>query len=279
VPDDGAYGWLSDIHLQMLSTRARQAFYARLNDNRVEAWLVSGDIADASSLTVLLREFQAGVDAPIWFVLGNHDYYRGTIDGVANVVREFVSENDGFIWLTDCGPIEVGPSTAVVGDDGWGDARLGNANNTKVELNDFHLIDDLVGLGRPELIQKLQDMGDMAARRLYPKLQAAASSCRQVVVVTHVPPFRGAAWHEGAISSDDWLPWFTCRAVGDVIQRCAEDKPRTEFLVLCGHTHGSGVHRRYDNVVVHTAAATYGQPDMAGVLAPAKVGYRLEPRP
>ena len=32
---------------------------------------------------------------------------------------------------------------------------------------------------------------------------------------------REAAWHQGQLSDDDWIPWFTCRAVGDVILRCA----------------------------------------------------------
>lgn len=34
----------------------------------------------------------------------------------------------------------------------------------------------------------------------------------------HVPPFREASWHQGRISDDDWLPHFTCKAVGDVLR-------------------------------------------------------------
>jgi 3',5'-cyclic-AMP phosphodiesterase len=81
-----------------------------------------------------------------------------------------------------------------------------------------------------------------------------------VIVLTHVPPYREAAWHEGRHSDDDWAPWFTCRAVGEAIDACAREHPATSFLVLCGHTHGEGTYAPRDNVVVHTAKADYGAP-------------------
>ena len=89
---------------------------------------------------------------------------------------------------------------------------------------------------------------------------AVNRSWPRVVVVTHVPPFRAAAWHQGRPSHDDWLPWFSCRAVGEVLLRCARRNPTVEFLVLCGHTHGSGVYSPAENVTVHTAEAEYGAP-------------------
>jgi Icc-related predicted phosphoesterase len=81
-----------------------------------------------------------------------------------------------------------------------------------------------------------------------------------VIVLTHVPPYREAAWHEGRHSDDDWAPWFTCRAVGEAIDTCARQHPAVNFLVLCGHTHGAGTYAPQGNVVVHSAAADYGAP-------------------
>ena len=64
----------------------------------------------------------------------------------------------------------------------------------------------------------------------------------------------------GAISDDDWLPWFTCKAVGDVLLETAAAHPDKHFTILCGHTHGSGhVHIR-PNLEVHTGGAEYGRP-------------------
>ncbi len=36
-------------------------------------------------------------------------------------------------------------------------------------------------------------------------------------MATYIPPFREAAWYEGRPSADDYLPFFSCKAVGDVL--------------------------------------------------------------
>ncbi len=155
---------------------------------------------------------------------------------------------------------------ALVGDDGWSDGRLGNPMGTPVELNDFHLISELQGHTRTELIRRLNQLGDEAAARLRMKLDDAADRCTNVVVVTHPPPFKGACWHEGRISSPDWLPWFSCEAVGTAITESADAHPNTRFLVLCGHTHGGGLYSPRANVVAHTASAEYGRPGVQAVI-------------
>jgi hypothetical protein len=64
----------------------------------------------------------------------------------------------------------------------------------------------------------------------------------------------------------DWLPWFSCAAVGHVILECAKRHPETEFVVLCGHTHGQGVFEASPNVTVYTAGAEYGNPKLQGIV-------------
>ena len=60
---------------------------------------------------------------------------------------------------------------------------------------------------------------------------------QHIMVLTHVPPFREACWHEGRISDDNWLPHFTCKAVGDVLIEAMAANPDHRMTVLCGHTH------------------------------------------
>jgi hypothetical protein len=38
------------------------------------------------------------------------------------------------------------------------------------------------------------------------------------------------------------------------------------FTVLCGHCHSPGIYRHAANLVVYTAKAKYGIPDLAGTL-------------
>jgi predicted MPP superfamily phosphohydrolase len=207
-----------------------------------------------------LRAFDRSLRAATYFTLGNHDFYGSSLDRVREQVRELVADSRHLVWLTDAGPQAYGDLFAIVGDDGWADAGYGNAIGTRVALNDFLLIAELTGLGRAELIQTLHGLGEAAAARLAPKLEQAAAGFKHVVVLTHVPPFKEAAWHQGLPSDEDWLPWFACRSVGEAILACAQDHPQTGFLVLCGHTHGSGICWLAPNVTVLTAAAEYGAP-------------------
>jgi hypothetical protein len=80
-------------------------------------------------------------------------------------------------------------------------------------------------------------------------------------VLTHVPPFREACWYEGRISDDNWLPYFTCKAMGDVLTRVMRERPQKRMTVLCGHTHGAGEADILPNLHVRTGGAEYGRPE------------------
>ena len=82
---------------------------------------------------------------------------------------------------------------------------------------------------------------------------------KHIIVLTHVPPFKEACWHEGKISDKEWLPHFTCKAMGDVIQHSLEAQPNRKIRVLCGHTHRSGKASIMDNLTVLTKGAEYGE--------------------
>jgi 3',5'-cyclic AMP phosphodiesterase CpdA len=259
-------GWLTDIHLDFVDAAGRARFAAELAATPVDAWLIAGDIATAPTLVDHLRHLADAAGAPVWFVLGNHDFYRGSLAGVARAVSELVAGDGRLLWLTHAPPQRPARGIAVVGDDGWADARLGNALATPVLLNDFVLIEELTGHSRPELVRTLNALGDAAAARLAPKLAEAARDAREVVVITHVPPFREATWHEGAHSDDDHLPWFSCRASGEVLLAAAAAHPDVRFRVLCGHSHGAGECRPAPNLEVRTGGAAYGAPVVQGVL-------------
>ncbi len=259
-------GWLSDIHLNFLDDASRGRFLESLSVHPVDAWLLSGDVGEATSIVGYLQELAREIQVPMYFVLGNHDFYRGSIRGVVAEVASMARSSDRLAWLTSADPEPLAANVAVVGDDGWADGRLGDPLGTPVELNDFYLIEELTGHPRAELVQRLNRLGDHAAARLGPKLEDAAERHAHVVVVTHAPPFEGATWHEGEISSPDWLPWFSCDAVGSAILRCAETHSETRFLVLCGHTHSPGQYSPRPNVAVLTARATYGHPVVQAVI-------------
>jgi hypothetical protein len=97
-------------------------------------------------------------------------------------------------------------------------------------------------------------------------LSSATSQYPKVIVATHIPPFREAAWYQGRSSADDYLPFFSCKAVGDVLVDVAQSHPKCLILVLCGHTHGGGEIQVLENLRVVTGAAEYGKPRIEAIL-------------
>ena len=86
------------------------------------------------------------------------------------------------------------------------------------------------------------------------------------MVLTHVPPFREACWHEGQLSCDNWSPHFTCKATGDVLVDVMTAHPDQTMTVLCGHTHSAGYAQILENLEVFTGDAVYGHPKIQQVL-------------
>jgi Icc protein len=74
-------------------------------------------------------------------------------------------------------------------------------------LNDWGLINEFSGIyeDRYERLAKLYALGDEAADHFRTVLPDALRRFRHIVVLTHVPPFRDACWHEGRISNDGWF--------------------------------------------------------------------------
>jgi predicted phosphohydrolase len=254
--------WATDVHLNFVSDGAVLAFADEFTKQGADRMLLGGDISEASSLEHHLRLLAERFARPIDFVLGNHDYYGGSIHEVRERCARIGEVSPFLRWIHGGDPVPIGRATCLVGCDGWGDARIGDVEHTKIVLNDFVRIRELVGRTRADRDRELRALGDESARALTRQLEMAVSFER-ILVLTHVPPWREACWHEHRISDEDWLPFFTCKAVGDALVAFADEHPRTALDVLCGHTHGGGSARIRSNLAVTTGDATYGTPAIA----------------
>jgi Icc protein len=257
--------WMTDIHLNFLEPLGRRRFLQTARD-QADTFVISGDIAESPSIIGVLTEMEHVWQKPIHFVLGNHDFYRGSIGKTRVEVAELAEQLAFLTYLTATGVVELSPQTAIVGHDGWADARLGDFEGSDVILNDYVLIEELgkwkgrLYLDKPALREALNVLGDEAARHFENVLQQAVAQYPFVIAVTHVPPFKEAAWYNGRHSDDNYLPHFACKAVGDVMRNIMETNPKSRLLVLCGHTHGSGEVQIRDNLQVLTGGAEYGHP-------------------
>lgn len=265
--------WLTDIHLNFLREEQLRHFLATLADQSPDAAVISGDIAESPDVVWHLKRMAETLRRPIYFVLGNHDFYRGSIARTRKSVTEAAAESEFLVYLTANGVVELTPTTALVGHDGWGDTRLGDYERSNVMLNDFLLIEELKKwdwtpdrMDRDALRLELEQRGDEAGRHFARVLPEALKSHPRVIALTHVPPFREAAWYAGQYSDNAWLPFFACKAAGDAMQAALAGRPDREVLVLCGHTHGSGQSQIAPNLRVLTGGAQYGEPAVQQML-------------
>ena len=232
----------------------------------LDAILLGGDIGEADSVTGFLAEIERELQLPIYFVLGNHDFYRGSIAAVREAVAQQTAASQWLRWLSVSGVVPLTATTALIGHDSWADGRLGDFFRSEVLLNDYVLISELRGHGKQARYAQLNALGDEAAEFLERRAYEALAGWRNVIVLTHVPPFRESCWHEGRISDDDYLPHFACRAVGEQLAAVMRGQPDKTMTVLCGHTHSAGTHVVLNNLTVYTGQAEYGEPKIQRVL-------------
>lgn len=283
--------WVTDIHLNCVSNKGLVAFARSILDHNPDSVLIGGDIGEADSIVEYLQELECHLALPVFFVLGNHDFYKGSIHQVRTHVSRLCRDSSRLSYLSEVGVVSLTPTVALVGHDSWADGRLGDYEQSEVLLTDHFAIQDFnlmlsqtesamilrqsrteidaAYLAGPEAkeyrLTVMQSLAEEAASHFRKYLPIAFESHQHVIVLTHVPPFKQACWYGGKVSDDDWLPHFSCKAVGDILLETMKVRPKQKLTVLCGHTHGSGETEILDNLIVYTGGATYGHPEIQRV--------------
>ncbi|MFO7907197.1 MAG: metallophosphoesterase family protein [Planctomycetota bacterium] len=287
--------WASDLHLVFLSSdgscsrRSLRVWLEGLASESFDALAISGDISESPYLHEHLALLNDYVARPIYFVLGNHDYYHGSIAQVLPTLRTFTATTPDLHCMDTMEYIELNSQTALLGHGCWGDGGYGDLRNSRIMLNDWKLIEELKrwrrgpwrftsmsshGVceeemmklkARPEdldlesIAEQLHALGQRAARHIRRRLPKALESKPNVVLLTHTPPFAPRCvptktrW-------DAWAPHAGCKAVGDVVQEIMDDYPHRHLLILSGHVHCSSCIQVSRNIEQRTAAARYGDP-------------------
>ena len=256
--------WLTDIHLEFPDAQTLEYFYRKIGEAAADAVLISGDIGQAPTTFEFLRQLHNATRCPVYFVFGNHDYYYGSITSVRSQAGRLYASGP-IRWLTGAGVVALTDTTCLIGHDGWGDSRNGDYDGSSVQLADFDLIEELTGLKQTTLREKLMSLGDEAAEHLRDVLPAALLKYNHIIMLTHIPPFPESAWWQGKHSGPDWLPFFSCKAMGDVLMEFMRKHPHRQMTVLCGHTHGGGTARLLPNLEAITGEARYGWPTIQNI--------------
>ena len=258
--------WMTDIHLDFLKDDGLDLFFGRVQQVDAEGMLISGDIASGTDVCSFLMRFSECFSGPICFVLGNHDFYGRSFAEVREKVGALCAERENLIYLSDRHCIPLADEVTLIGQDGWGDGRAGNYARSAVELNDFGLIDELRRKNKAERLAAIEAFADEEVAKTEPKLKEALATSRDVVFLTHVPPFPEASVGPDGSSDPDFLPFFCCQSMGMMLSEVMQTHPDNRLFVLCGHTHSPAIARILPNLVVRAAGAVYEKPDFSGVV-------------
>lgn len=260
--------WCTDTHLNFLRQgNGAEAFAGYLLSEHPDAQglIITGDVSDGNNLEMHLRQLAKGWTKPLYFVLGNHDYYDSSFNQIDAAVTRIVSETSNLYWLNN-GWHTLYDNMVLVGVGGWYDAYYGNYRSP-VDLYDFQCIRDLKPLSRNNLVNASRERAAKEANRLAFMLnEACSTNAHTVVICTHIPPYPEASWHMGKQSDSDWVPWFSSASTGKVIDIYAEKYPEKVFIVLTGHSHSPGIVEKKNNLTIYTGPAKYHYPDIAGII-------------
>lgn len=271
---------ITDPHLNFSSAETIQRWCANIISHKPNAIVITGDIAESHILVDHLDalETSLGKTFPIFFVLGNHDFYRGSISAVqATMKRLYTYENSTSLnlepelgWLDSSGVIRLTEKCALIGAGGWWDGGYANWFKSQLDMNDYYLIKELSGpviQNRQERFDKLQLLSAESADYVRRQLQAAFDAgYKTVYVATHVPPFKESSVYNGKISDDTWLPHFSSKKMGEALTQVCLANPDKQATVLCGHTHGTSTYLALKNLTVLCGAAEYGNPGIANII-------------
>lgn len=258
--------WITDPHLDHLKNpRDLIKFMDLLHNRSSEALLITGDLAESDSIYDFLGLLIGAYQRPIYFVLGNHDYYGNEIAETKQAVRGVCRDvPEGLLnWLTEAEPIWLNETTVLIGHDGFYDGQCGLGSQTDLGMRDFtaHGIPDLaraLALGTPSLFKAILSLAVEATAWLEAQLvRVLQSNPQRVLLATHVPPFHEASYFRGKPSDARSAPYYVNKILGDMLRIFTANHPQVTFEVYAGHTHSKRCVPITSNLNVYVGTARY----------------------
>ncbi len=250
------YLWLTDPHFDKLKTSLYSwCADVRLDYPKSKGMILTGDISVSSSLENHLKDLAQHLSQPIYFVLGNHDYWGSSFQQVDNLIKA-LDGNNGLISLENKF-IKLTEDIALTGTSGWYDGFFGDMT-TNVQMNDWKKIKEFENTS--SIMDVCRDRAATLSMQVLENISQAQRKgrCQKVVVATHFPPFIELINRE-----IDEMPFYGSKCLGEALTVGATTLD--EMIVLCGHTHEKATFV-LDSIYGYCGAAKYGKPEITGVL-------------
>ena len=258
--------WATDLHFDAADRSQYKLFFDLILSHEADALLIGGDISNGMTSFSHLANLSKVFTQSIYYVLGNHDFYYGSIEETRKHAQMLSQEIPNLHYLTEKGVIALTDTTALIGHDTWCDGRGGDFLHSDIMLNDYLLIDELKHLEPEKRLSKLNLLGDASADYLKKQLLKALETYDRVIALTHVPLFEESVLYQGVPANNHWLPHFVCKAAGEALEEIMRQNPEKYLLVLCGHAHWGQDIEILPNLRAITGHAELGLPNVQGLV-------------
>lgn len=270
--------WATDIHLDCVNNLDNSLRDLEAASRGCDAVILSGDISVGPSISQHLSMLEDSLEKPIYFVMGNHDYYFSDIMGTRRRVTDTCKFLSYSRYLNSVPYIKLGQKAAIVGADGWYDGFNGSPEKSSFIMNDWLKITDFQPAvqqmhGRTNLELSLilkisRAICHASVIHVIKGIKSVAENVNDIVVVTHVPPFVESYRSEkySGMDPESVIPWYTSKMMGEMLLTAAKTYPNVQFTVLSGHTHSSFEGRILPNLLACVGKSQYGTPQIAGYI-------------
>ncbi len=269
--------WCTDTHLDFLEQNPEKfiKFCESLRDVRSDGILLTGDISDKKNLVYQLSALERIVQKPVYFVLGNHDFYGASVQTTRKEMNDLCGMSQFMKYLSGVSYIPLTPSTALIGHDGWYDAGYGDIRRTSIIMNDWLKIEDFARhhVVMPYVMPNFKRIIEICQRLAYEGvihimngIKAAAKYHKHILIATHFPPFDEANVHNGRPAAPGYKPWYSSKMMGDMLRQAATHYPDVKFDVYAGHSHGKVDVDISHNLSCHVGGAEYNHPQLQNVI-------------
>ena len=269
--------WATDIHLDHLESDSGslyseprfQRFLNSVKEASPNAIVITGDISIFPLLKSHLETLEKTLKIPILYVLGNHDFYGGTIQKTREIAQFLNQTTPNIRWLGGIEHARLTKNVAIVGHDCWYDALNGDWKTSQIFMSDWITIEDFSLLQKNVdlIVKKARQLSQQSSDYLKNCLESVSKNYSHVIIATHVPPFLEACLQEGKCIVNDAVPWYTSKLAGQTIFEIAKKYPGVKFTVLSGHTHGRGKIELLPNLEAIVGRSQYGRPYCQGFIS------------
>lgn len=257
------FSWITDIHLNFMDEHRIRAFADTLKTADSDFVLLTGDISESHLLETHLRLLDAIVSKPIYFVLGNHDFWRSSVARIHERLPKLMNELTFARWMTTSGVVSLGDRTCVIGHEGWYDCQYGDWQGSEFIMADWRAMEDYKGSKTKEdIVVRSRNIAQIALNHFGKVIPQAVMNHDRIIVLTHFPPFEETYVYQGQVGNPHTQPYFTNKSLGDMLLKASEAYPNKQFIVFAGHTHGRVSKQVRHNLVVHVGGAEYNMPEI-----------------